>query len=142
MKKLKGFELKRCNICSEDLAAALFFKNGPTCRECSKRRRSEAHGWSVIKYDRVFNEQGGCCGICEKRTEDLVIDHDHRTGFRRGLLCSACNTGLGQFQDNSDILQKAVDYLVKGKANEFTEKLENFDKDQVSFASRNELEIL
>jgi hypothetical protein len=41
----------------------------------------------------------------------LVIDHDHLTGAVRGRLCVRCNTGLGKFLDNPDMLRRAVCYL-------------------------------
>jgi hypothetical protein len=41
----------------------------------------------------------------------LSIDHCHETGKVRGLLCDACNTGIGRFSDQVDLLQKAIDYL-------------------------------
>lgn len=55
-----------------------------------------------------------CCEICGRHTDvvgTLHIDHDHTTGKFRGMLCSACNTGLGQMQDSIDILKKALVYL-------------------------------
>lgn len=57
------------------------------------------------------------CYICEKHKDDngrtLAIDHCHKTGEIRGVLCSLCNTGLGSFRDNVDFLKSAIDYLKK-----------------------------
>ena len=50
-----------------------------------------------------------CC-ICGEKQE-LVIDHDHRTGKVRGLLCGSCNKGLGFFKDNKKYLNSAIKYL-------------------------------
>ncbi len=57
--------------------------------------------------------QGGVCGICggRDRDRDLAIDHDHETGEIRGLLCSRCNTALGSFRDNPEIITAALSYL-------------------------------
>ena len=52
----------------------------------------------------------GDCAICGRHRE-LVKDHDHKTNFKRGLLCLACNSGLGQFQDSVEIHQRAIAYL-------------------------------
>jgi hypothetical protein len=46
-------------------------------------------------YTELYDLQGGRCGICGT-DESLVIDHDHRTGFVRGLLCRGCNNAEGQ----------------------------------------------
>jgi len=52
----------------------------------------------------------GDCAICG-RHKDVVKDHDHKTKGKRGLLCLACNSGLGQFQDSVAMLQRAIAYL-------------------------------
>ena len=76
--------------------------------------------YNITPEDRVelMDKQKGCCKICGNslinprfNKNDLNIDHDHRTGEIRGLLCSTCNTGLGQFQDSTDLLRKAIAYL-------------------------------
>ena len=64
-------------------------------------------------YETLYQAQQGRCAICrEILTENKRrIDHDHRTGKVRGILCTSCNTGIGLFQDSSAILEQAEDYL-------------------------------
>lgn len=58
--------------------------------------------------------QGGCA-ICKSPTpngqKDWAVDHDHKTGKIRGILCAPCNKGLGHFQDDKQRLQQAIEYL-------------------------------
>lgn len=74
------------------------------------------------EYHKMFEKQHGVCAICGKpetrkapqtngRICRLHIDHDHKTGKVRGLLCSRCNIGLGHFMDNIEFLLKAIRYL-------------------------------
>lgn len=60
--------------------------------------------------------QNGRCAICgrlsnNKHTDKLYWDHDHETNEPRGLLCSRCNSGLGFFSDNLELILKAAEYL-------------------------------
>lgn len=58
--------------------------------------------------------QNGVCAICDNKPVSdsrLHIDHDHSSGIVRGLLCSPCNLGLGNFLDNPKLLMRAIEYL-------------------------------
>lgn len=66
----------------------------------------------------MLAQQGGVCGICkDERTSDrrFHIDHDHETGAVRGLLCHACNTGIGSLRDSPDLLRAALTYLEESR---------------------------
>ena len=53
----------------------------------------------------------GVCEICGTQTDKLAIDHNHSTGQVRGMLCMACNTGMGLLSDSISLLEKAIGYL-------------------------------
>lgn len=71
---------------------------------------------SVEEFATLLESQNGVCAICGKpergKNNRLSVDHDHESGAIRGLLCNACNAGLGRFNDNLALLQKAVSYLI------------------------------
>jgi hypothetical protein len=65
-------------------------------------------------YYSILSEQGGKCAICKTSEwgyNGPAIDHDHKTGKARGLLCMKCNTGLGHFDDSFELLNTAIEYL-------------------------------
>lgn len=71
-------------------------------------------GISPAEYAELFLKQGGKCAICltdDPGKRDFCLDHDHVTGRVRGILCTPCNTLLGQARDSMVILQAALDYL-------------------------------
>ena len=72
------------------------------------------YGISVEQYDELFETQEGRCAICGSEPTpgiSLHVDHDHETGERRGLLCFKCNNALGDFNDDTGQLIRAVAYL-------------------------------
>lgn len=85
-----------------------------------KTRLRNEYGLSLDEYSEMLLRQGGVCAICGKQQGDkgidrLAVDHDHKTGNVRGLLCSACNQGLGHFRDESSLLIAAIQYLRCGE---------------------------
>lgn len=91
----------------------------PTCIECRKKidgislKTSEKKRLEAEKPQIFF-----ICPICKKAsipgvTASLVIDHNHETGNARTWICDSCNTGLGRFKDNIELLKEAINYLKK-----------------------------
>lgn len=78
-------------------------------------RRGFRYNLSPEEYDAMVAEQDGKCAICggteTYEHKSLCVDHDHRTGEVRGLLCSRCNKALGAFFDSQALLNSAANYL-------------------------------
>jgi hypothetical protein len=127
---------KLCLTCHQHLPLDAFrpYKTGKStglrnhCIECVRarqrsvayhtKRRISAHlrlyKLTSEHYARLLLAQDGKCAICLQPCRSrtlLCVDHDHDTGAVRGLLCSRCNAGLGQFQDSPDVLARARAYL-------------------------------
>ena len=73
-------------------------------------------GITVEDFEVMLSEQGGRCAVCGTDSpggqgNQFHVDHCHRTGKVRALLCSNCNRGLGHFQESEDLLLKAIQYL-------------------------------
>jgi hypothetical protein len=85
-------------------------------RDSAYRRK---FGITIEDYDAMFACQGGRCAICKTdqptghgaKNGRFSVDHDHATGEVRGLLCSGCNTALGGFKDNVDVMKNAIHYI-------------------------------
>jgi hypothetical protein len=72
--------------------------------------RQRRYGVSADEVAEMVRHQGGTCAIC--RTKPAVhIDHDHATGRVRGILCFACNRGLGKAGDSVEVLKAMIAYL-------------------------------
>lgn len=99
---------------------------GPRCATCHRgaRRASRraAHGRWILKtygltleqYEALYEAQGGSCYICRRAkgvSKRLAVDHDHKTGYVRGLLCGKCNGYLGYIRDSPEAGTRMHDYL-------------------------------
>jgi len=71
-------------------------------------------GMTQEQYERRLAQQGGGCAVCgraPKAGKSLHIDHDHETGYVRGLLCFKCNAALGQLGDDLGRIERALTYV-------------------------------
>ena len=84
------------------------------------------YGLGKVGFDSLMIEQNGVCAIClqpETRRQKtgvadaLCIDHNHKTGTARGLLCHKCNSAIGLLQDDPLLLEKAKEYIIKWSKN-------------------------
>lgn len=124
---------KHCHRCDEWRPEAKFGKNHRTpdglnsvCAVCIKKvnRRGKLklqYGLTLEAADAIRDRQNGVCAICEADLSNgYHIDHDHACcpgsgtcgHCVRGVLCSACNTGLGTFRDSPELLSAAITYLL------------------------------
>lgn len=78
-----------------------------------------SYGINLEQYNQMFNQQNGKCAICNRHQIEfkmgLAVDHEHETGKIRELLCSPCNQAIGLLQENTEIIQKVIDYLKRHK---------------------------
>lgn len=125
-----GFAKKVCNVCHKLKKTTDFAKNQnaknnrsvrrPSCKEC----RIKMEGVGISREDKLkwlkkkpANEPFEC-PICKKRTiagvtSKVVLEHDHHTGKAGGWICDSCNTGLGRFKDDIELLKSAIEFLKK-----------------------------
>jgi len=75
----------------------------------------QTYGLKAGQYDELYAAQGGVCWLCRRAkgvSKKLSVDHDHATGYVRGLLCTTCNKLLGHLRDDPDFAYRIADYLV------------------------------
>lgn len=123
----------RCKPCCVASVTASRHKD-PTAHRVSSRRWREKnldrhadnnakrnYGVEHGTYARMFAEQEGKCAICSApppANRRFHIDHCHDTGVVRGLLCTCCNTGIGQLKHKKTLLLSAIRYLDRHHPNE------------------------
>lgn len=87
-----------------------------------RRRRLQRYGLTPEQYDQMFQQQEGRCAICRRHVSELStrhakhpdrldVDHCHRSGRVRALLCFNCNAILGNANDSVATLRRAIEYL-------------------------------
>lgn len=85
-------------------------------RQYRRMKILERYGMTHADYDKLLRKQNGVCAICEeypKKGKNLHIDHDHKTGFVRGLLCFRCNFGLSYFDKGQSIIENLHRYICR-----------------------------
>jgi len=132
--------MKECTSCKIAKDINSFYKDasqpdGMTaqCKECRKERSRQTHakhkekrnfnrkynhtkklyGVDYEAYQNMLVEQKQKCGICDEVMKKPVVDHCHKSGKARMLLCQSCNIMLGMAKDNQNIFKSAIKYLQK-----------------------------
>jgi hypothetical protein len=85
------------------------------------RSRKSGTGFTPEEFEQKLEEQNNRCAICgtDKPTSiNWHADHCHETETKRGVLCQKCNMGIGLFNDNTELMEKAIMYLNQYKTNE------------------------
>lgn len=80
-------------------------------------RLKKVYGLTLQEYNKKIYDQNGLCAICHRPEFPLNIDHNHKTGVVRELLCNRCNIALGQVREDVTILKSAIAYLEKHEFN-------------------------
>lgn len=130
---------KICRKCNTEKSILDYSKDNKTkdkrkiyCKECSNKyflnwrnsklieiRKKDRIAHYIRSYNLSYDEaealasnRNGICEIC-KQESLLVVDHNHITNKRRGLICSSCNSALGYSKENKEILNSLIEYLNK-----------------------------
>lgn len=134
-KSIKDPNKAYCPSCKQKKSKSDFHKNSSRrngvdiyCRDCSKKKAPDRyfkHTYGITKeeYAAMLKSQKGVCHLCKKpetmihlgKTARLCVDHCHKTGKIRGLLCNACNHAIGRLEYllDDDLLEPALQYIRK-----------------------------
>ncbi len=125
-RKGRGGLYSYCKICKNAIARKQYLN--PEIREKRRLMTVVRRYWphlspqqALTEYNKLKTAQNNLCLICKEpssekdpqsgRLRELNIDHCHKIGKVRGLLCGLCNRGIGQFRESSDLCFKAFQYL-------------------------------
>lgn len=111
--RVKATEQARVRDYSANIAKIKIYRTTDAGKAAMRRHRLKAdHDITPEEYEAMWIAQNGECAIClEKFKNTADIDHDHKTGKRRSLLCRLCNIGIGLFRDDPILLEAASKYL-------------------------------
>lgn len=131
--RYRGGRKRICRVCERSYRAV--YESTPKYTEAKRRWRESGRelasvrkrklrynfGISLADYDAMHAVQEGRCAICGRSKDNtrwgrLGVDHDHTSGVIRGLLCDPCNRGIGFFQDNPDVLERAAAYIRRSRS--------------------------
>ena len=114
---------RKCKSCNRSKRPGLFSYRKTICNACYKRTPAyraqrdryllATYGLTVDEYDALLEVEDGTCWICGGRSGEkhLAVDHDHKTGQVRGLLCKRCNSVLARIHNREDIADAMAVYL-------------------------------
>lgn len=119
--KGKPYYNARCKPCACEVAKEWRIrKYGSNERGHRALWLKHKYNLDIDEYDRKIDEQGGICPICKRSPEShpkstrykfFPVDHCHRTGKIRGIICHDCNLAIGLLQEDVDRIGRIVSYL-------------------------------
>lgn len=124
--RVKDGRARRCKLCHTKITNEYRKKNPEIYRKASlkhwhgldQKEKQEKwikrYGLSAKEYYKMLEKQKEVCKICNKKCsskQTLSVDHCHKTGKVRGLLCIKCNTSLGMLNDDVSLFYSAIKYL-------------------------------
>jgi hypothetical protein len=130
-KRPGGFNIKvECKYCKNPIAKPNLKRHTESCKRLTECKHvfpkntnlknlkhfniclKSSYKIDIYEYVRLFDSQDGLCKICRKKShKTLCVDHCHKSGKVRGLLCSQCNHILGLSYENIEILSNCIKYL-------------------------------
>ena len=121
---VQDFSAVPCKGCPKQFkpvcSTQLYCTNRCARREGNRRhknRNGQPFCATFEEYAILLEAQNGVCGICktpEGPKRRFAVDHCHKTDRVRGLLCFACNTGIGKFEDDPARMREGADYVERG----------------------------
>ena len=117
-KRIKSGIRSRCKACYAELNRKIHQKRGTTEQD-RNRYLKRKYGIGLEQYEQMLIEQDCKCAICGKTEHEngkrLAVDHCHKTGNIRKLLCHHCNCALGMVDDDTNKLVSMLSYLMEHK---------------------------
>jgi hypothetical protein len=113
----KKYPHAQCKPCVREYMVLVYRKDPEgrkKTKEASRRNVLRKTGATPALYAELFLKQGGKCLICQgpqQANRNLCVDHCHKTGKIRGLLCTKCNSAIGKLGDDPAMLLRALHYL-------------------------------
>jgi hypothetical protein len=120
-------QASRCMPCSNRRARKYYHNSEARRLQLRRQHVKRRYGVSIETLELMLKDQRGCCAICRRPWQEcpsakrvryetsflhhVCVDHDHALGRVRGLLCNACNTAIGLFEEKPERFSSAMDYL-------------------------------
>lgn len=120
----KSERKRKCSKCNRSKGPGLFsyrkticnrcYKKSPAYRKERSRYLERTYGITIEEYEKLLAAQGGGCAICGGKSGDknLAVDHNHKTGEVRGLLCKRHNSAIARWIRNAEEAEATLDYFL------------------------------
>lgn len=116
MRELQKAYVDRNRDRLKDYYRQWYLANKGRAQVTARRLKLAKYGLTLETFQDLVATQNGTCAICAEPMKLPAVDHCHRTGRVRGLLCRKCNSGIGMFMDDPSLLQRAINYLTSSSS--------------------------